>query len=766
MQRTSSTGTDYRPSYLAAAITSVIVFLLYAVTLAPSTAMWDASEYIAAAYVLGIPHPPGNPLFVLLGRVASVLPIAPSVAMRINLLAALCSAASAGMWFLITERVLVSWLSERWQRIAAGAAAALIGATAFTVWNQSVVNEKVYTVSLVFFAVVSWLVVRWCDDPDAPGADRLLVLAAFLIGLGYANHPAGFLVAPAAGLAVLVRRPTVLLRGRLILACVLALGLGLTPFLHQPIRAAHFPSMNMGEPTGCTESIGVGCTFSATTYHRLKANITREQYGKPSLTERQAPFIAQLGMWWLYFEWQWMRDAYLERPGLQRMLALLFLALGLAGGWVHWQRDRRSFWFFAPLIGTVTIALVFYMNFKYGFSQAGHLGSSVAREVRDRDYFYLWSFSAWSVWAALGLTLLWSAAATAIAGIGSGAQTDARPGRPNGRATAVPHRRAWLLAAPVLAIALIPLIGNRSQAPRAGETATRDWAYDLLNSVEPYGILITGGDNDTFPLWYAQEVEGIRRDVTVAVTSLLNTDWYVRQIVRRPVIPYDSERGPAIYRDRDWTVPTGPALRMTIAEADLIPPYYAIPGTVRFQHQGLSADIDPRRLQYGVLERSDLIVLQMLRDNLGERPIYISRSSGAYGEMLGLGDYLLTQGLARKVMPVVPQAPRDTMRVQHEGWVDLPRTRALWEEVYLGPESLIAQDGWVDRASLSTPVTYITTGLLLSQLLALRGDEAAGQRISDTALRVARSARIGDWFGAPRLDSPVPGDVREGVQPP
>ena len=65
------------------------------------------------------------------------------------------------MWFLITERVLVGWLAERWQRIVGGALAALIGATAFTVWNQSVVNEKVYTVSLVGLAIISWLTVRW-----------------------------------------------------------------------------------------------------------------------------------------------------------------------------------------------------------------------------------------------------------------------------------------------------------------------------------------------------------------------------------------------------------------------------------------------------------------------------------------------------------------------------------------------------------------------------------------------------------------------------
>src|SRR3954466_7025924 len=129
---------DYRPSYRAALFVSLATLVLYLATLAPSTAMWDTSEYIAAAYTLGLPHPPGNPLFVILGRVFSILPIASSIAVRINILAAICSAVSAGMWFLVTERVLVGWLPSRWQRVLGGAVAAAIGATAFTVWNQSV----------------------------------------------------------------------------------------------------------------------------------------------------------------------------------------------------------------------------------------------------------------------------------------------------------------------------------------------------------------------------------------------------------------------------------------------------------------------------------------------------------------------------------------------------------------------------------------------------------------------------------------------------
>src|SRR5258705_1146839 len=107
---------EREPSYGAAAIAAAAVLLLYVITLAPTTAMWDASEYITAAYTLGIPHPPGNPLFVLLGRVASLLPFG-GIAYRINLLAAVCSAASAGIWFLVAERVLAQSIERRWVRL-------------------------------------------------------------------------------------------------------------------------------------------------------------------------------------------------------------------------------------------------------------------------------------------------------------------------------------------------------------------------------------------------------------------------------------------------------------------------------------------------------------------------------------------------------------------------------------------------------------------------------------------------------------------------
>src|SRR6266705_2976486 len=154
-----------RPPYLLASLVALGALVLYAVTLAPTTQFWDASEYITAAHALGIPHPPGNPLFILLAHAWGLLPLGADYARRINLFAAATSAAAAGVWFLIGERWLRPIVAPARRRRLVAAAGAVVGATAFTVWNQSVVNEKVYTLSVLTIALVLWLVMRWADQP-------------------------------------------------------------------------------------------------------------------------------------------------------------------------------------------------------------------------------------------------------------------------------------------------------------------------------------------------------------------------------------------------------------------------------------------------------------------------------------------------------------------------------------------------------------------------------------------------------------------------
>jgi hypothetical protein len=729
-----SAGNGYKPSYIPAAIAAGLVFVLYLLTLAPSVAMWDTGEYMAAVKVLGLPHPPGNPFFMLLGHAFASLPIPVSYAAKINILAALASALSAGFWFLITERIVARWIADRWQRLVVAGLATLIGATAFTVWNQSVVNEKVYTVSLLFFTIVSWLMIQWIEEPDSPYADRILVLVAFLLGLGYSNHPAGFLPLPAIGVAIVMVRWSTLLRWKLVLVAFGALVLGLTPFIYEPVRAAYFPAINEGAPTACNTKLEAACTFTDLTKDRLMANINREQYGQK--LERGAPYSAQVGMWWLYFKWQWLRDSHQTMQGLQFVVAFAYLALGLLGGYVHWRRDRKTFWYLGPLMFTMTLALIYYLNFKYGWSQDPGL-RDVDREVRDRDYFYIWSFSAWGVWAAIGLSFLWEQLAHVI---GGEERPEARS--PAGKRAVVaswPSRRGFMLASPILLIALVPIVSNWRFASRAGDHFTQEWARDYLNSLEPYAIVITNGDNDTFPLWYAQEVEAVRRDVTVAVTTYLDTDWFVRQMIRRPVETYDAAKGPAIYRDKQWKKPSGPPLKMTYGEADAVPEYIQIAQPQIFRHGNITLNIQP-----GYLVRNQLILLRLIKDSFPERPIYVSTGGG---KGLELDPYLLSQGFVQKLVDY-PIANSEATPLISGLFVDVDRTKTLWDSVYRAPQSLIKEGDWIDRASFGIPYTYAFTGAILAEAMRGRGDEKSANEIMGRVREILKAARIEGFPGA------------------
>ena len=124
-----------RPPYPLALLVTLGALLLYVATLAPTTQFWDAPEYITAAHALGVPIRRGVRCSIL-AHAWGLLPLGADYARRINLFAAGTSAAAAGLWFLIADRWLGAVASPRWARRAAAAAGALVGATAFTVWNQ------------------------------------------------------------------------------------------------------------------------------------------------------------------------------------------------------------------------------------------------------------------------------------------------------------------------------------------------------------------------------------------------------------------------------------------------------------------------------------------------------------------------------------------------------------------------------------------------------------------------------------------------------
>ena len=160
------------------------------------------------------------------------------------------------------------------------------------------------------------------------------------------------------------------------------------------------------------------------------------------------------------------------------------------------------------------------------------------------------------------------------------------------------------------------------------------------------------------------------------------------------------------------------------------------------------------------LYKADLLVLYMIRDAWPQRPVYFSRTSGGYANELGLGNHMLSQGLARKLLPTTPVPGRDTVQVAGEGFMDLARTTTLWTEVFEGPKALIARGDWVDEPSVGIPDLYTITGIMLSDALQRTGRPQLAQQVLGTAQQVAKATRRTDEFGLDRPQSPelAPGE--------
>ncbi len=706
----------YAPPYLAAAIAGAAVWALYAITLAPTTAFWDTSEYIATAHILGIPHPPGNPTFVVLARAWELFlaPFGLSTAVRINLFSATMGAVAHGCWFLVSHRVAAYFSPDPRIRMVGAALAVLVSATAFTVWSQSNVNEKVYTISLATIALLSWLAFHWRDNIGQGKDDNLILLMIFILALSVGNHLMAFLAAPALLVFILLVESRTLVNWKLYAFGALVALVGLSIHLFLPLRASLGPIINEADPS---------------TWQALMDSLARRQYDKPSVfsdpTNPALPrsfslVFAQIGNYVQYFDWQWGRsvagsDTFFG--GIRPLLTLVFLALGGYGALEHFRRDRTSWWFVAILFATVSLGLVGYLNFRYGYTYPIPGGGTMEmREVRERDYFFIVSFSMWGLWAGLGIFALWLRLADVLA-----RQREALP-RGRGRLS---------MASPILLLALLPVILNWSYADRSSDYAARDWAYNLIMSVEPYGVLFTNGDNDTFPLWYIQEVEKVRRDVTVIVMSYLNTPWYARQIrqltqpcpegvdpladptlitCQRPFQPENQAEfyaahpsAPAPETGRvplegvaptvnEWRPPTRSIIPMSEARIDSIPYLYATnPYNFMIQEplQVQAADLTFTVPGGRVLMPSDVFLLNIIQSSLGDRPIYFATTTQAY-ERIGLREHLVRQGLALKVHngelhpdPERGLYPMPEMIQVPERVLDLPRTDALLRDVFV-----------------------------------------------------------------------------------
>jgi len=710
------------------------------ITLAPTVTLWDAGEFITASKVLGVPHPPGTPLFVLVGHVWADIVRIGQYAWRLNLMSACFSAAGAGCLFLVAHRLLAD--EDRILRVGGAAAAAILSAFAFTEWQNS--NEtEVYTFATFSIAAICWLCVRWRDVRGTARAPHILLLIVYIAALSIGNHLLALLVGPAVSVFIahtLHTRPaadpdernvewaewgtltalwfvlvavglgsTALLiaGGALLLAAlvwcmiagsrlfpVVAIGLaaaGISIYTFLYIRSGLHPVLNEAAPENWVNLIKV---------------IRRDQFGSRGLLDNPMfypgpdnpgrtlkMFGQQLLNFFQYCSWQWGRSL----PNIPMVfVSLVFVSLGMLGFEFARRRDRGIAYLLGALWLVTGIGLVIYMNFKAGFSLFWDQYTSMDQhEVRERDYFFVVSFQIWGVFAAFGLVRLvrWvSQVAPARVGI-----------------------------AVASLITLVPFAANFTAASRRhgpDATVARDFAYNLVQSVEPYGVLFAYGDNDTFPVWYLQEVEGIRQDVTLINLSLANLDWYLHQLASRSARPFDAARAPAFYRLlAPPQPPAGPVLQLTAQDIQgMVPLRVSDDGVFRAGN----FELPVRKGE--VLRTSDQVIFYTIAQYLpAGRPVTFGVSSGR-GSWLGLDPHLVFQGLVFKIVPRADTTRRFLRGVQGT-MVDSTRTRTLVDSVFTWGKLLAADSLDLEPAAQQVATSFSVPFLELGNAAVFRGDQ-------------------------------------------
>jgi tetratricopeptide (TPR) repeat protein len=624
-----------RVDFLLAIASGLVALVVYLATLNGTVPFWDAGEFIAASYVLGIPHPPGTPLYVLLGRVFCTIPFPVSIAERVNLLSAIPAAVAVGLTYLVTTR-LITLLGGSFARGGGegktaghparlgrfgGLVAAFVTAFSDTFWMNAV-EAEVYALSSMVMIGSVYLMLLWRErhhgSPNvARSANNLVVVVFYGLALSVAFHMGTFIVflplvlyflsehttrldsprfvASSVVLVVLFFfmgfGPEQLGMSALLVTCLVFLNwplvrgvfakeigprenlfvwlvllflLGLSVHAYLPIRANLHPSINEADPS---------------TWKNFWLMLTRDQYKPGPPWELRATWEARLGeQFWRYFRPQYNAGWDLRLGTVSLDFWAFPFVLGLLGAVAQAARSVRAFLLMAFLVLVCSLGLIWHLNFR-------------AEEVRDRDYFFVGLYQFFAVWIGIG-------AAWLVRFL-----HDAVPGRAAAPAAA--------LGAGILM--LLPIGQIRAgywKHDRTNDTIARNFAYNMLMPLERDAILFTNGDNDTFPLWYLQEVEGVRKDVRVANLSLLNTDWYVRQL-----------------RDE---APTAP-----ISWSDEI--------------IGSLGAVWDERLQR-VIEMKDQAVVEILRANHWRRPIYIAVT---VPDLMGLDErkQLVNEGIVWRITP-------------------------------------------------------------------------------------------------------------------
>ncbi len=687
---------------LIAGIIFLLTFAIYFSTMAPTVSFWDTGEFIATSHILGIPHPPGSPLFLLIGKLFTLIPISADIAFRMNIFSPLISAATISLLFFICNEFidrLDSRDNAKHFKMWSSLTASLTFAFTHSHWFNAVETE-VYAFSGFMTALVVYLILIWSKYKDEPHSAIYLMGIVYLIGLATGVHLLNLLTIPFIGLIIYFSISKFSIKGLLItlglsfltfiviqngiikgfptivsqigflglllllavifyflyssiinkktlvsLVCtsLLLIIVGYSTYFAIFIRSGQNPNIDENNPETIVEAISY---------------LNRDQYGAMSLLPRKFDNLPskisivgspeypdfkfsrkqnynyithnipeQISFLWgyqinkmyaRYFLWQFAgkgpsTDSFVSDFGASpkqdgvdwRQFGLpLALIMGFIGLCFHFRKNKYDAFSLLTLFIMTGIAIIFYLN-------------QDNPQARERDYSYVASFMAFSIWISIGIFSTINYISDTLL------------------EKSIKLKASYFMI--TLFIVFIPLrmlIANYNEHDRTGNYIAWDMAYNMLQTCEPDAILFTNGDNDTFPLWYLQEVEKIRTDVRVVNLSLLNTPWYVTQL-------RDKENSFISMSDNEinnldflkWSEKKQ-VLRAPIDDSNP-------KGIIEWKLKPTYMDV--------ALRIQDLMVLRIIKDNNWNRPVYFAVTVSPVS-MLNLEDYLTMEGLAYRLV--------------------------------------------------------------------------------------------------------------------
>lgn len=684
-------------NWIVGGLVFLITTVVYVITVQPTMSFWDCGEFLACAYTMGVPHPPGAPLHILVGRIFTMIPFGEDIGFRMNMLSVLSSSFSVLFLYLISVRVIKNWrgIPKNTFDIVVLTIPSAIGALSLAFSDSfwfNAMEAEVYGFGTFLLALSVYLLMIWWDNSDKEHSDRYLLAVAYLSGLALGIHLLVVQVMFLAGLMFYFRRfkfewksfsiavvlsailffifypgitkklPELIQSSPSVLGLfiLIALGFGIMVSNKSKAKAVNLILLAVflaiiGYSTYLSAMMRAGVqdipvdNNNPENTERMLSYLNREQYGEqPLLLPRRYSmepmhertwknYSSDMDFMWKYqinemynryLFWQYIgRAGYDQGDGVdfKKLFAIPFL-IGLFGVFYHFRKDKKLAFIFLMMFIMMGVVTALYQN-------------QQDPQPRERDYFYIGSYFAFSLWIGLGMAGLIELVREA-----------------KEKMNWIPVTSGILL----LGFVFVPvnmIRNNYHYLSRSDNYFPYDYAYNLLQSCEKDAILITNGDNDTFPLWCIQAVYGIRTDVRVVNLSLAQIDWYNLQLKNEKpygalTVPFSmSDEQIKNLRPMEWSkngktmtldVPKS-AYPDTMQNKENMPEKitFVMPPTINVNQGG--------KMVYAV-KVNDLVVLDIIKANKWQRPVYFSVTV-TEDNYIGLGEYLMTEGMAQKLYP-------------------------------------------------------------------------------------------------------------------